>query len=109
MDKAIELGLKTAAMIFLAAYVFLLRMPSECLPITVCGEGFDDDRLQSRIHAHEGELVLVLKSRKNKPGGSVLKRTCLCAQCPRACPIHVLAAYFSALRLRTSAGSCERI
>ena len=31
-----------------------------------------------------------LRRRKNKPGGSLLKRACWCHQCACICPVHVL-------------------
>ena len=36
------------------------------------------------------DLVLVLRRRKNKLGGSRLFRGCWCSRCPLVCPVHVL-------------------
>ena len=77
------------AQLFLMAYVFLLRLPSEALPaVAACAEGQVES--QSVVSIAGDELVLVLKRRKNKAGGSRLVRKCWCKQCTRTCPIHVL-------------------
>jgi hypothetical protein len=39
-------------------------------------------------------LCLKLKRRKNKAGGSLLKRACWCRQCKVTCPVHVLWPFF---------------
>jgi len=69
--------------------VFLLRLPSEALPVVASGaEG--QVVSQAVITLAGDELVLVLQRRKNKPNGSRLVRKCWCKQCKRTCPIHVL-------------------
>ena len=77
------------ARLFLVGYVFLLRLPSEALPMKTAKveEGATG---QSVIIAKEDELVLVLARRKNKPNGSRLVRKCWCRECARTCPVHVL-------------------
>ena len=61
---------KSTAVWMLAAYVFKLRVPSECLPMVV---GIGDSSTygqaqtsQSIIHIGESEIVLCLKTRKNR-------------------------------------------
>ena len=85
------------AMLFLTSYVFLLRVPSEGLPITVGGNGVCAG--QAVIYLEGDELVLQLKSRKNRPQGSTLRRGCWCRQCKATCPVHVLGAWVKTLRL----------
>ena len=79
-------------MLFLMAYIFLLRVPSEGLPAT-CGN-CPDAPLQGR-HSAVGvvgcELVLTLAKRKNRPHGATLRRSCLCPGGRPICPVHVLA------------------
>ena len=102
------------AMWCLTAYTFLLRVPSECLTITI-GGGSEDDCQHSSLLGHDDCIVLVLKSRKNKPQGSRLTRccfsfllccvhicacwhrTCWCSTCPEVCPVHRLGNFFSSL------------
>jgi hypothetical protein len=77
-------------MLFLATYVFLLRLPSEALPMVRGGDGFCEQGRQSVVSLIEGKLVLKLARRKNLPHGSVLTRSCWCASCKATCPVHVL-------------------
>ena len=83
---------ETAAMLFLTCYVFLLRLPSEALPIVVNSGGALDGQ-QSTICVESDVVVLYLARRKNKPQGSVLKRHCWCSSCAVTCPVHVLGTY----------------
>ena len=78
---------KCFAMALLTTYVFLLRMPSECLPIRVAGP-------RSECGAHQA----VLRRRKNKDAGSVLQRRCWCRKCCATCPVHILGPFFPSLR-----------
>ena len=87
------------AMLCLASYVFLLRLPSEGIPI-VRGGGvqFDDSvARQAVLTVEEDAIVLRLARRKNKLRGSTLRRACWCHQCTLTCPLHVLGGYFKAL------------
>ena len=78
-------------MAFLTTYVFLVRMPSECLPIMVSDAS---TRAHATMTVHDDCLVLELRRRKNKDGGSVLKRGCWCHKRTATCPVHVLGKYF---------------
>ena len=86
---------RTTLMWMLAAYAFLLRVPSECLPITVAGSAAREKppRRQAEIWLSDKQIVLRLKRRKNKPHGSRLVRQCWCRQCPLTCPVHVLGSF----------------
>ena len=84
------------AMACLTTYVFLLRMPSECLPITVAQGDASDAQRQAVVTVGEDAIRLRLKRRKNKESGSMLKRKCWCAECKLTCPVHVLGPYFAA-------------
>ena len=87
---------KDAVMLFLTSYVFLLRVPSEALPICV-GSGGALDGQQSTVCVEKDVVVLHLRRRKNQPLGSTLKRYCWCASCPVTCPVHTLGVYFNSL------------
>ena len=71
------------ALLFLLAYIFLLRLPSEALPATA-----GKDQGQASLYMEGQALTLVLKRRKNKPQGSKLVRTCWCNESPVTCPVH---------------------
>jgi hypothetical protein len=78
----------TYAKLYLLAYAFLLRVPSEGLPV-VAGGG-DCAGEQAALTLEGDVLVLQLRRRKNKPGGSTLRRHCWCATCRESCPVHIL-------------------
>ena len=65
---------RNVAYLFLLTYVFLLRLPSEALPV-VAGQGVE----QACLFREGQTVVLELKRRKNKPAGSRLVRTCWCS------------------------------
>ena len=66
------------AMLFLITYVFLLRLPSEALPIEV--GRVPGKHQQAVLEMEDGKLVLTLLRRKNRPAGSRLERTCWCRE-----------------------------
>jgi hypothetical protein len=76
------------AMLWLAAYAFLLRVPSEGLPMSRGETG--DEEGQSVLWVRKEILYLKLKRRKNRPRGSLLSRACSCAASEVMCPVHVL-------------------
>ena len=89
---AVEKGMVTQsyAMLWLVAYTFLLRVPSEALPIARgSAEAFWEGQAMLYLEGKD-TLVLRLKNRKNKPRGSTLRRKCICESDTRTCPIHVL-------------------
>ena len=91
MSLAVERGVLSfsMAMLWLTAYVFLLRVPSEALPL-VRGTGSDVGNQATIFLDEEGCVSIRLRRRKNRPGGSLLRRKCACAACPKICPVHVL-------------------
>ena len=96
MNLAIADGDKSEAMLYLACYVFLLRMPSEALPMVKgCGGAYHGE--QSTLFMGIGCIYLKLATRKNKPSGSILRRFCWCHQDRSTCPVHVLGAYLESL------------
>ena len=90
---------KGNAMLFLATYVFSLRVPSECLPMTkLNGPPQAGVTLgQCTVWLEGDRIYLRLKRRKNKPNGSELWLSCWCSSCKVTCPIHVLGHYVDSL------------
>ena len=81
------------AMLYLTAYIFLLRVPSEGLPITRGINGVTGDG-QAVVFRDGDTVCLKLRSRKNRPCGSVLKRGCWCtSHTTLLCPVHTLWPY----------------
>jgi hypothetical protein len=93
--KCVE-SFKPYVMAFLTSYVFMLRLPSECLPIRTGSVGTCANE-QAVIETSDQEVSLRLKRRKNKASGSLLVRRCWCSTCKETCPVHVLGAYVSEL------------
>lgn len=82
-------NLESFGMLCLFAYAFLLRVPSEALPVLAGGNG-------KSVLTQEGEfLVLALTRRKNRSQGSRLERGCWCAECKDTCPLHVLGPFLA--------------
>ena len=77
------------ALLFLLAYVFLLRLPSEALPVRLTSGGAHVEG-QAVLEVREGSLELRLWRRKNRPEGSTLTRGCWCRESRATCPLHVL-------------------
>ena len=84
------------AHLFLVAYAFLLRLPSEALPMMAgdCGT-------QASMFMEDGKLVVKLRRRKNKPHGSRLVRSCWCKQHAATCPTCVLGPWLEAMDVGT--------
>ena len=59
----------------------------------VKGSAGRDQGEHSMIYMGVGCLYLKLASRKNRPTGSLMKRTCWCKEDASTCPVHVLGAH----------------
>ena len=97
MQSAVTAGVEasTVVMLYLVSYCFLLRVPSEALPMARGSAGFDVPGQQQSVLSLEGDrVVLKLARRKNLPQGSVMYRSCWCNQCKLTCPVHVLWKFF---------------
>ena len=92
-------GARTLSMAILMTYVFLLRLPSECLPVRTASHTQSDELHQAVVDVQADGISLRLRRRKNKEGGSLLKRKCWCATCSKTCPVHVLGKFFADLGL----------
>ena len=93
-----RLELEHVAMPFLVTYTFLLRLPSEALPIVRGSAGVANNE-QSCLYLSGDLLCLKLAKRKNKLHGSLLQRGCLCHSCRLTCPIHSLWPYFEDMQI----------
>ena len=83
---------RALAMLWLAAYTFMLRVPSEGLPMARGADGFAGHSVLTL--ESDTCVVLRLQSRKNRPQGAVIKRGCICKEanvnCHSLCPVHTL-------------------
>ena len=88
-------GDTASSLLYVLAYAFLLRVPSELLPVTLGFNGvIAPDKLPVGVHSClsiENNCVrLQLARRKHKPHGSTMRRGCWCKSCEHTCPVHVL-------------------
>ena len=88
-------ALRPFSILFLLAYSFLLRLPSEALPVVAGAVGAARGTAQATLCIEGPELVLYLRRRKNKPQGSRLVRSCWCKACAATCPLHVIGKFMS--------------
>ena len=89
--------LKELMMVFLAAYAFMLRVPSEGL--TMAAHSMPDGLEVSCpvFFLRGGEAVLWLPFRKNRLFPSEIVRACWCNKNRLTCPVHVFGAFMCAL------------
>ena len=87
--------LNELAMIFLASYAFLLRVPSECLPMAAHEAPCNSEVPVFCIRG--GEAVLRLPFRKNRLFPTETVRSCWCKSCKSTCPVHVFGAFMRGL------------
>ena len=87
--------LRELAMLFVASYAFLLRLPSEGIPMAAhtAPAGCQTPVLS----VGESSVTLWFPTRKNKLWPSQQVRACWCRSCTLTCPVHVLGAYMRAL------------
>jgi len=78
------------SLVCVLASAFLLRVPSEALPLSFDAPQ-EHSSLAIRQESDRQVLVLSLRRRKNVPAGTVLKRACSCtAARDLLCPVHAL-------------------
>ena len=85
---------KEYGMLYLAAYAFLLRLPSEALPMRSASPEVPDG--QSVLRSEGDRVVLTLARRKNRPHKTQLVRTCWCKESKKTCPVHRLGPWLGA-------------
>ena len=86
--------LAPAIMLFLAAYTFMLRVPSEGLPVTVCHQGVPDAAETPCVVPHPDALEWFFPRRKNTAKLTRVFRECWCKTCTITCPVHALGKWF---------------
>ena len=83
-----------SVLLYILSYAFLLRVPSEGLPVTI--EASDESckplkqNVTSRLTTCSDKVMLRLRRRKNRPTGSVMTRQCWCGQSEISCPVHAI-------------------
>ena len=82
-------------MLMLAAYVFLLRVPSEALPASV---HVDDEGKWPVLSVRPDVVEIWLPRRKNRLTPSTIVRSCWCHVCRLTCPVHVLGEWLGELQ-----------
>ena len=91
--------------LFVAAFAFALRVPSEGLviekgdPRMAASFSFSDEDCRARkarvvIFFADGRVTLHLSRRKHVDHPSRILRSCWCAACKTTCPVHALGAIF---------------
>ena len=90
------------AMLYCCSYVYMLRVPSELLPVRFTGSAFTKIR-ESEHHAAfqcgDSELRLVLRRRKNAQSGAIIRRDCACHLARELCPVHTIAPWICSFAL----------
>jgi len=97
-------GCLAEAMLYCMAYAFLLRVPSEGLPVSIGaleGDRSAEGRPRAALFRQGDAIVLELSRRKNRPFGSTLKRECWCSRCEDTCPVHQLSKWIADKSLRS--------
>ena len=85
-------ALKSLAFLCLTAYVFLLRVPSEALPIMAHVGG--EAAAAPVVTVGAESIEIWLPRRKNRLQPSTVRRSCWCKSCSKTCPVHALAPFF---------------
>ena len=87
--------LRELLMLFVASYAFLLRVPSEGLPMAAHSR--PSGRQVPLFSVAEDVVTLWFPSRKNRLWPTQQIRRCWCRKCSLTCPVHMLGAYMRAL------------
>lgn len=80
------------ALLYALAYIFLLRLPSEALIISVSSSGDFDAAAPASVVVTESALGLRLARRKNAERPTTWWRRCWCASSRISCPVHAIGA-----------------
>ena len=99
-------------MLFLAAYIFMFRVPSEGLPVIVMSEQeLAAHKLRRRtrggqkwppvVCVSENQVEWFFWQRKHKYAPSSVYRECWCERCRHTCPVHVLGCFLKQVPVNT--------
>ena len=95
-------GDRLSALLYIVSYAFLLRVPSEGLPMVVGGATDMSTSIglapQSALIAFDDKIVLRLRKRKNKQNGAIMTRRCWCQTSVPTCPVHAAGAIIRCMR-----------
>ena len=77
-----------AGMLYLTLYSFMLRVPSEALPVVASEDPWVqlDPGTLSCLAVADNEIVRRLAKRKNKLNGTTIRRACCCDKNCSMCP-----------------------
>ena len=89
-----KIELAVAVRLYLAAYIFMLRVPSEGVGVTVCHHGVPSDAETPCVVPPPDALEWFFPRRKNTQKLTRMYRECWCKACAVTCPVHVLGAWF---------------
>ena len=81
--------------LFVTAYAFLLRLPSEALVIQRAASLGDASHLRAGLFIDEEAAVLSLARRKNRERRTTIVRNCWCQRSRVTCPVHALGTWFN--------------
>ena len=81
--------------LFVTAYAFLLRLPSEALVIQRAASLNDASQLRAGLFIDEEAAVLSLARRKNRERRTTIVRKCWCKRSRATCPVHALGAWLN--------------
>jgi hypothetical protein len=79
--------------LYVLSYWFLLRVPSEGLPLVMSKSSGDPPQHSKQIRFKGNEVTLAFGRRKNLENPSYWTRSCKCSVSAEICPVHVLAAF----------------
>ena len=89
-------GRRVWSYLYLLAYVFLLRLPSEALPMAAHALPSGSVAVPV-LTVGDAEVSVWFSRRKNRLHPSTMKRKCWCRSCKATCPVHVVGGFFAGL------------
>lgn len=89
VESSVADGQGLEAALYVLAYAFLLRVPSEALPILVSPSTVEVENEKSVLSCDGVVLRLRLAFRKNQARPTTMERACWCARTPLTCPVHM--------------------
>ena len=98
MEKAVEEDDPLSAALYCVAFAFLLRVPSEGLPLRVGAVGSLTPHSGKTLTIANSKAILVFDRRKNRESQTTAERSCWCKGCSATCPVHRLPALIPACR-----------
>ena len=88
-------ALENLGMLWLAADVFLLRVPSEALPLVAHAHTEAEHSTAPVVTVGDDSITIHSQRRKNRLASTTLTRKCWCKQCAATCPVHVLGKFIT--------------